>query len=143
MAFSFCDKTDSYELDEGIDFKKFAGRRYGAPKMCTGIAIFQSSASLRLHIHSYEESVTMLEGEALCGVGRQLVPLHPFDTCFVLPNIPHRFTNASLTKRLVILWAYSMADVDRIVIERNSADPDRRCKGAKYLPFGSENSTDV
>ena len=85
----------------------------------------------------------MLEGEALCGVGRQLVPLHPFDTCFVPANVPYRLINASLAKRLVILWAYSTADVDRIVIERNSADPDRRCKGAKYLSFGSENSTDV
>jgi hypothetical protein len=98
------------ELDEGIDFKNFVGRRYGARRCAPGSQSFSPRRACACTFIVDEESVTILEGEALCGVGGQLVPLHPFDTCFVLPNIPHRFTNASLTKRLVILWAYSMAD---------------------------------
>lgn len=132
MAISFCEKVLPYELDEGVDFKDFVGRHNGAADICTGIAIFQPDASLPLHMHSCEESVTILEGEALCDIGGELIPLRPFDTSFVPPRVPHRFLNASGTDRLIILWAYSTADVDRIVIESNEIDPQLKCKSAKY-----------
>jgi quercetin dioxygenase-like cupin family protein len=132
MAISICDEVAAYELDEGVDFKDFAGRHNGATAISAGIAIFRPSAGLPLHIHHCEESVTILEGNGICDVGGKLIPLRPFDTSFLPPCVPHRFFNASDTERLIILWAYPTVDVDRIVIEENSTDPATLCKSAKY-----------
>jgi putative monooxygenase len=132
MAISIEEEVQPYELDEGVDFKDFVGRHNDATAISTGIAIFRPSAGLPLHIHSCEESVTILEGNGFCDVGGKLIPLKPFDTSFVPPRVPHRFFNASDRDRLIILWAYPTVDVDRIVIERNEEDPATLCKSSKY-----------
>lgn len=132
MAISISEEVPAYELDKGVDFKDFVGRHNGATAISTGTATFRPSAGLPLHIHSCEESVTILEGNGFCDVGGELIPLKPFDTSFVPARVPHRFFNASNTNRLIILWAYPTVDVDRIVIEENEEDPATLCKSSKH-----------
>jgi putative monooxygenase len=132
MAISICDKVAPYELDEGVDFKDFVGNHNGAQAISTGIAIFRPSAGLPLHVHNCEESVTILDGDGICDIGGELIPLKPFDTSFVPPRVPHRFYNASSEKTLTILWAYPSVNVDRLVIEENNVDPSSLCKSHKH-----------
>jgi hypothetical protein len=61
MALSMCEEVQSYEFDEGVDFKDFAGRHNDATAISTGIAIFRSSAGLPLHIHGCDVDRIVIE----------------------------------------------------------------------------------
>src|SRR5207302_1210675 len=64
-------KSEKYELAVGTEFCDLFAGRYGSVGICGGYGKFQPGTSLPCHIHEYDESITIVEGEAICEVAGQ------------------------------------------------------------------------
>jgi putative monooxygenase len=80
----------------------------GAQAFVSGITEFDPGASLPLHYHNCDESVTVLQGCALFEVEGVEHRLGSSDTTLVPADAPHRFSNLG-PLRLRILWVYGSA----------------------------------
>jgi quercetin dioxygenase-like cupin family protein len=136
MGIVHSDQVGAYEYDKGIWVKKLAVPETGTESISVGVATFDPGASLPCHIHDCEESITIIEGEALVEFAGRRVPLKPYDTSHMPAGTPHRFLNASQTERMSILWVYASADMGRTLVDPGecTGSPDsldrRRSKGA-------------
>ncbi len=71
-----------------------------------GINVLEPGGSLDLHLHSFEESFYVLEGEAICDTPEASVQLVPGDYGVVPIGAPHRWRNESDAP---VRWADMMA----------------------------------
>lgn len=92
-------------------------RASGATSFINGITEFQPGAAIPLHHHNCEESVMVLEGNAIAEIDGEQHALKPLDTTFIPANLPHRFINASQTEPMKILWIYASVDATRTIVE--------------------------
>ncbi len=105
---------DLNEIDRGTGVKTrlLVSRRLGAENLTTGITTFQPGSKIARHWHNCDESVVILEGEAVCEIDGQFYNLSQYDTTFVPANVPHRFMNQT-DKPMAILWTYAAGYVTR------------------------------
>lgn len=89
----------------------------GARGFINGITSFEPGAAVAFHSHNCEESVTLIEGEALLEMQGRQVRLQPLDTTWIPPNVSHRFRNPSDTRPMKILWTYARVDATRTLTE--------------------------
>jgi hypothetical protein len=54
------------ELSPGAEFRDLFAGRFGAVGICGGYGRFLPECSLPCHTHMYDESITIVEGEAAC-----------------------------------------------------------------------------
>jgi quercetin dioxygenase-like cupin family protein len=87
----------------------------GAKAFINGITSFAPGAAIPFHSHNCEESVMLLEGEAVLDVGREEIRLRPLDTTWIPPNLSHRFRNLSATEPMKIFWIYARVDATRTI----------------------------
>ena len=92
-------------------------RRTGSSSFITGITIFGPGAAIPMHFLNCEESVLMLEGEAIAETGGAEYPVRAGDVTFIPAQIPHRFRNVSKTDGMKILWTYASIDATRTLVE--------------------------
>jgi putative monooxygenase len=92
-------------------------RRTGSTSLINGITIFEPGAAIPLHYHNCEESVLLLEGNAVAEIDGVEYPISPGDVSFIPANIPHRFRNVSKTDGMKILWTYASIDATRTIVE--------------------------
>lgn len=92
-------------------------RRTGSTSFINGITIFEPGAAIPLHFHNCEESVLMLEGEAIAEIAGTEYPVKAGDVTFIPANVPHRFRNVSKTLGMKILWTYATIDATRTLVE--------------------------
>ena len=85
-----------------------------AATFTTGITELAPGASVPLHWHDCEESVTVLDGEAVFEDEDGAQALDAGDTTLVPAHAPHRFTNAG-EETLRILWIYGSAAPTRTI----------------------------
>ena len=90
-------------------------RRVGAMSFINGITEFGPGREVDFHSHNCEESVMVLEGDAILDIEGQEHLLHPFDTTWIPPNVVHRFRNASTDRAMKILWIYGSPDATRTI----------------------------
>lgn len=90
-------------------------RRCGSTSMINGITAFDPGASIGLHMHNCEESVMVIEGEAIAEIDGVQHHLATSDTTWIPANVPHRFINAS-DRRMRIFWTYATVDATRTMI---------------------------
>ena len=114
----------------GITSKPLAGAAIGATSISNGVTTFAPGTAIPLHTHNVEESVTVLEGDAIAEVSGQTQRLKPYDTTFVPPGIPHRFRNVG-EGVMRILWVYAGTYVTRTFVETGEtvvqlSEEDRR-----------------
>jgi quercetin dioxygenase-like cupin family protein len=88
-------------------------RRIGATSFINGITEFAPGGMVDFHSHNCEESVVLLEGEAILDIDGQAHRLRAFDTTWIPPNVVHRFRNLSTDKPMKILWIYASPDATR------------------------------
>jgi len=88
-------------------------RRCGATGFINGITEFAPGAAVDFHSHNCEESVVVLEGDAILEVDNREYVLRPFDTTWLPPESVHRFRNASADRPMKILWTYASMDATR------------------------------
>jgi putative monooxygenase len=109
-------KTESYELSEGTQFYDLFAGRYGSVGICGGYGSFRPGSSLPCHIHDYDESITIVEGNATCEVAGQRYTLGGYDTAFVPALRPHRFLNES-NGPMAMIWVYAGSEPSRILVD--------------------------
>ncbi len=115
MAITFFEQCAKYELDEGVCFRDLQTGQTGTSVLSVGTATFEPARYLPCHRHNCEEVIVILEGDALVDLAGKRTPMKPYDSSHVPQGVPHRFVNASRNRQLMILWIYSVVDVDRLV----------------------------
>jgi len=90
-------------------------RRCGSTSMINGITAFDPGAAIGLHMHNCEESVMVIEGEAIAEVDGVRHHLNTNDTTWIPANVPHRFINAT-ERPMRIFWTYATVDATRTMI---------------------------
>ncbi len=101
----------------------------GSTSLLNGITEFGPGASIPLHKHNCEESVVVLEGEAICEIDGVQHRLSANDTTWLPAEVPHRFINASGTERMRIFWTYASIHANRTIIatgDTRSIDSERQ-----------------
>lgn len=102
----------------GASTTPLVGPSCGAKSFINGITSFGPGARIPFHSHNCEESVMLLEGDAILDIeGQESVRLQPLDTTWLPPNLSHRFRNLSDTRPMQILWIYARADATRTLTE--------------------------
>lgn len=91
-------------------------RKCGSTSMINGITAFDPGASIGLHKHNCEESVMVLDGEAIAEIDGRQYRLGANDTTWIPANVPHRFINASDSRPMRIFWIYASIDATRTLI---------------------------
>jgi putative monooxygenase len=91
-------------------------RGRGATVFLNGQTLFDPGAAIPLHTHNCPESVVILEGEAVVEIDGDEHHLSAFDTTWVGAGVPHRFRNASDSRRMRILWTYGSVDATRTIV---------------------------
>jgi quercetin dioxygenase-like cupin family protein len=88
----------------------------GSQKTLSGITEFEPGAAIALHVHNCEETVMVLEGQAVAEIDGAEHDLVPGDTSWIPAGTPHRFRNPSASARMRIYWTYASIDATRTVI---------------------------
>jgi quercetin dioxygenase-like cupin family protein len=89
----------------------------GATVFINGITTFAPGSAIPFHSHNCEESVVLLEGEAVLEIDGRQIRLEPLDTTWIPPNASHRFRNASGTRPMKIFWTYARVDATRTLTD--------------------------
>jgi quercetin dioxygenase-like cupin family protein len=95
----------------------------GATTFISGITEFDPGTAIPFHSHDCEESVVLLEGEAIMDIDGLEFPLQPLDTTFIPPNVVHRFRNISSAKPMKILWTYASPQATRTLRDTGETRP--------------------
>lgn len=90
-------------------------RRCGSTSMINGITAFDPGAAIGLHMHNCEESVMVIEGQAIAEIDGVQHLLNTNDTTWIPANVPHRFINAT-DRPMRIFWTYATVDATRTMI---------------------------
>ncbi len=88
----------------------------GSGQLTTGIGHFEPGHEVAPHIHNCDESVCIVEGDAVCEVNGETYTLRRFDTTFMPAGVPHRFLNLS-DRPMKILWIYAAGYVTTTFLE--------------------------
>lgn len=102
-----------YDRGGGASTVPLVGKKLGATAFITGYTEFGGGAKIPFHSHNCEESVVLLEGDALFDIDGQEYHLKPQDATFIPAGVPHRFRNMSEEKPMKILWIYGSMDATR------------------------------
>jgi quercetin dioxygenase-like cupin family protein len=100
----------------------------GSTSLLNGITEFAPGGAIPLHTHNCEESVVVLEGEALVEIAGATHRMGVHDTTWVPAGVPHRFVNAG-PRRLRIFWTYASVDATRTLVatgDTRRIDAERR-----------------
>ncbi|SSW71991.1 cupin domain-containing protein [Achromobacter agilis] len=98
-------------------------RGVGATAFITGYTEFAGGAEIPFHSHNCEESVMLVEGNAIFDIDGEEFSVKPQDVTFIPPNVTHRFRNASKTEPMKILWIYGSQDATRTLVETGETRP--------------------
>lgn len=109
------DRAPIYELAAGAFFRDLFARRLGSRGICGGYGRFEPGSSLPCHIHEFDESITIVEGEAACLVQGREYTLSECGTAFIPRRKPHRFINRS-SEPMAMIWVYAGDEPDREII---------------------------
>lgn len=113
----------TYERGGGARTTPLVSPSVGAQSFITGITAFDPGVAIPFHSHNCEESVVLLEGDAMMDIDGQEYRLQPLDTTFIPPNVVHRFRNLSDTQPMKILWIYASPNATRTLQETGETRP--------------------
>jgi putative monooxygenase len=109
-------EAEIYFLSEGAEFRDLFAGRFGSVGICGGYGRFRPGASLPCHVHQFDESITIVEGDAICLVQGKRYRLNGCDTAFVPEARPHRFLNQSESP-MAMVWVYSGSEPERTLVD--------------------------
>ncbi|WP_174286249.1 cupin domain-containing protein [Sphingomonas bacterium] len=110
------DSIDPKDRGGGVRTFPLVRAGIGATDFINGITEFDPDCAVPLHYHNCDESVVLLEGQAVATIADVQYDVHPGDTTFIPAGVPHFFKNASETARMRILWVYASTDADRTIV---------------------------
>lgn len=91
-------------------------RGCGSTSVINGITEFDPDAKIGVHFHNCEESVMILEGEAVAEIDGVRHHLKAGDTTWLPAGVPHRFLNES-DGPMRIFWTYADINATRTMVE--------------------------
>jgi quercetin dioxygenase-like cupin family protein len=112
-------KGKRIEIDRGVVFECLVGAHNGAKNLTTGVVTFAPSAQLAYHTHTFSESVTLLEGQAVIEVEGRRYDLEPLDNVVIPRGVAHHVTNASAKEPAVLHVAMATSNPSRTLVERS------------------------
>jgi len=95
----------------------------GSTQLLNGITIFDPGAAIGQHFHNCEESVMVLEGDAIAVLDGLEHRLRPGDTTWIPAGLPHHFRNASTSAPMRILWIYASIAATRTLVATGETRP--------------------
>jgi quercetin dioxygenase-like cupin family protein len=108
----------THDRGGGARTTPLVGPSVGAKAFINGITSFAPGTAIPFHSHNCEESVMLLEGDAMLDIeGQPSARLQPLDTTWLPANLSHRFRNLSDTQPMKILWIYARLDATRTLTE--------------------------
>ena len=111
------DELKSHDRGGGARTTPLVGPSVGATAFTNGITEFAPGVAIPFHSHNCEESVILLEGEAMLDFAGEEHRVKAFDTTWIPPNVSHRFRNLSQTKPMKIFWTYASTSPTRTLTE--------------------------
>ena len=99
------------------------GPGVGARELLNGIPILDPGAAIGEHFHDCEESVMVLEGDAVAVLGGAEHRLGPGDTTWIPAGMPHHFRNNSSDRPMRIFWTYASATATRTLVVTGETRP--------------------
>ena len=97
--------------------------RTGSRQMLNGITTIGPGAAIPLHYHNCEESVLVLEGEAIATVDGVEHALRADDLSWIPAGVPHFFRNPSASATLRIFWTYASPTATRTLVATGETRP--------------------
>jgi putative monooxygenase len=91
-------------------------KQVGAKAFLNGVTTFGPGGAIAEHTHNCDESVVILEGNAIVHIDGIAHSVSVGDTSFVTAGIRHYFENASTTEEMTIFWTYSSVDATRTIV---------------------------
>lgn len=113
----------AYERGGGARTTPLVTRELGATGFITGITSFDPGVSIPFHSHNCQESVMLLEGEAILDIDGAALTLSLLDATFIPADVPHRFRNGSPTQPMKILWIYASPEATRTLADSGVTTP--------------------
>jgi len=110
-----------YELSPGAHFRDLFAKRFGSRGICGGYGLFEPGASLPCHFHEYDESITIIQGTAVCQVAGQEYGLSNCGTACIPTRRPHRFFNRSEAP-MAMIWVYAGDEPERTLVKAGHCD---------------------
>ena len=105
-----------YELAANAQFRDLFAKRLGSSGICGGYGRFAPGSSLPCHFHGYDESITIVEGRAVCQVAGKEYSVGDYDSVSVPTGRPHRFLNRS-DAPMAMIWVYAGDEPDRVIVD--------------------------
>lgn len=123
----------------GVSRTFFTRDEIGSQHLMTGITSFEPGAGLFWHLHTVDESITILEGAPVVEVGGAGRPIEsaqtqPLDTVFIPAYTPHRFYNPSQSSPARILFCYPTGRIERYPVNPDGTEPADLAPGEPRLP---------
>ena len=113
----------TYERGGGARTTPLVTKAVGTRSFITGYTSFGGGTEIPFHSHNCEESVVLIEGEAILDIDGLEYQLKPQDATYIPPNVPHRFRNLSKTQPMKILWIYANTEATRTLMETGVTNP--------------------
>lgn len=110
------DELPVNDRGNGVRTIPLVTRKCGSTSMINGITAFDPGAKVGMHFHNCEESVMILEGEAVAEIDGNRHHLKAGDTTWLPSNVPHRFLNES-DAPMRIFWTYADINATRTMAE--------------------------
>ncbi|BEP64409.1 cupin domain-containing protein (plasmid) [Variovorax sp. V213] len=113
----------THERGGGARTTPLVTRAVGTNSFITGYTAFDGGVEIPFHSHNCEESVVLMEGNAILDIDGLEYRLKPHDVTYIPPNVPHRFRNVSKTEPMKILWIYANVDATRTLMDSGITNP--------------------
>jgi quercetin dioxygenase-like cupin family protein len=113
---------------EFIDF--FNSNLVPGIEMSGGFARFQPGGRLPAHLHDFDESICIIDGEATCLVEGRRYSLSGCATAMVPRGRVHYFVNDSLSV-MDMIWVYAGPMPERIIVEESCGAESRDAWSSK------------
>ncbi|WP_426245040.1 cupin domain-containing protein [Nocardioides sp. LHG3406-4] len=109
------DEVEPFDRGNGVATIPYVGVwNSESSVITTGQTTFQPGTALPLHSHNVEESVLILEGEAMAEIGDVRVDLVAGQATWVPAGVSHRFANRG-DSPMRIYWVYGGREVTRTI----------------------------
>lgn len=130
------DEMPRYARQGGANTIPLVMPHRGATQFVSVITTLPPGAKIPFHHHNCEESVMLLEGEALMDLADGSThALKPMDTTWIPTGYGHRFRNPSDSKPMRILGVYGRTDATRTLTDTGETRPI----SAEHTPDKREN----
>ena len=110
------------ESTQGAKALRLFGGSMGADGLCGGYTEFQPGTAIGCHFHPYDESISIVCGEAVCQVEGLSYKLSNCDTVMIPQGLCHCFLNDT-SELMAMVWVYAGEEPTRTVVE------ECRCRG--------------